>query len=757
MACPMPQSYRGGAKLSADSIATSPSSSTSGFGLHCLRSSSSDTTVIFVHGILSDGESAWGKPSWPTLLLEEQEFFSTGLYVFTYKTGIMSRTFSVSDATDALREYFSESDIWRQKRIVFVCHSMGGIVVRRFIVANQARLARLANLIGIFLVASPSLGSKDANLLSILSHAFQHSQAAILQFSQSNTTLDDLNRDFRTLLTGKAVPIIGRELIEDRPIKIKRWLGLWRQVVEPFSAAAYFHGEDFEPLRIPDSDHSSIAKPQNKSALQHRALVRFLRHVNSWDNAKSELASATSSYVESASSHEVYKEEQERPIPTRKLPSDQAVLRAACSFRVSKAELVEYSSDTEAQGKLLVNLRCGRMMERMIASNFFRKHKKKSDLFIKAAEASNSIREFELIAPLLRFTKDPILAENAAGIFESKFKSGYVDNKRMRATLLGWSGERLLPLVDWSDNYEKEKFSYTYAKAYASVAWSEQSEDAIRSISMYLIEMNRNFKEYYNYEISIFDWLRFMSGVPSENAKPLLRELVKRDAPSDLIIAVVARMSRDPVRDSVEDLVKLVERENGLLSQQAEEALAFIPTPSERIRNLKCSLLAKGSTGQVISAGVEFNVDALDDVREAVFNGQEGEQTFFAAWALGQLASKSNEAYYLLGQCAREHSSAIVRAMCLIGLAAKGDLDTPALIDAELPGSRDIQRFCLLVAQSYTKDVIPLVEFLKTTPESRVYVPSMLTCFQRSFRDALRFSAAGAPILNEISVLSDDL
>ncbi len=44
------------------------------FGLHCLRKPASDTCVIFVHGILSSGETAWGKPSWPELLKAEPGF-----------------------------------------------------------------------------------------------------------------------------------------------------------------------------------------------------------------------------------------------------------------------------------------------------------------------------------------------------------------------------------------------------------------------------------------------------------------------------------------------------------------------------------------------------------------------------------------------------------------------------------------------------------------------------------------------------------
>ncbi|UFW69197.1 alpha/beta fold hydrolase [Bradyrhizobium sp. WU425] len=246
------------------------------FGLHCVRKQASDTFVVFVHGILSDGDGAWGKPSWPELLKAENDFQKMGIYIFTYRTSVSSRTYSIADAAAALREHLAIEGLLDLRNIIFVCHSLGGIVVRRFLVSSQARLTDLGPNIGLFLVASPSRGSRDANLATLLSFAMQHTQAAVLRFSQTNTSLNDLHDDFQTLLNSGKVRIIGRELLEDKTIQVKRWIGLRRQVVEPFSASAYFHQPGFEPLKIPGSDHASIVKPLDASKLQHRILKKFL-------------------------------------------------------------------------------------------------------------------------------------------------------------------------------------------------------------------------------------------------------------------------------------------------------------------------------------------------------------------------------------------------------------------------------------------------------------------------------------------------
>lgn len=155
---------------------------------------------------------------------------------------------------------------------------MGGIVVRRFIVANQTKLLEANPIVGLFLVASPSLGARDANLLTTLSFALQHTQAAASALHSrtrgSMTYIETLRR------SSQAVGFGSREENSWKIAqRVKRLFGLWRQVVEPFSAAAYFDSPGNEPLKVPGSDHKSIVKPLTPNAIQHRSLKRFISHV----------------------------------------------------------------------------------------------------------------------------------------------------------------------------------------------------------------------------------------------------------------------------------------------------------------------------------------------------------------------------------------------------------------------------------------------------------------------------------------------
>src|ERR1017187_9226732 len=90
-----------------------------------------------------------------------------------------------------------------------------------------------------------------------------------LRGAESNAWLSDLDRYFTNLKESKRLPLVGREPIEDKFVVLSKILH--HQVVPPFSGARYFS----DSLKIPDSDHFTIAKPTSRDALQHRALVKF--------------------------------------------------------------------------------------------------------------------------------------------------------------------------------------------------------------------------------------------------------------------------------------------------------------------------------------------------------------------------------------------------------------------------------------------------------------------------------------------------
>lgn len=242
-----------------------------------LGEAASPMAVVFVHGILSNGEVCWRHQNgtcWPELISKREALGGVGIYEFTYHTGFFSGSYNLGNIADALNECLHLDGVNQARKIIFVAHSMGGIVVRRYIVQRFDELVERGAELGLLLIASPSLGSSYATWLSPIAKFMGHAQGQVLAFCQSNVWLNDLNSDFRNVLARGKLVIHGRELVEDQFVVLKR-LHVLKQIVPPFSGIAYF-GDSF---KVPLSDHFSIAKPADDQAIQHRMLCKFIEAI----------------------------------------------------------------------------------------------------------------------------------------------------------------------------------------------------------------------------------------------------------------------------------------------------------------------------------------------------------------------------------------------------------------------------------------------------------------------------------------------
>lgn len=251
---------------------------------HWIKQSENNKTIVWLHGFLSSGSTAWlheNGTDWPVLISEDPLIKPFGHYVFTYQTSITSSDYSIDDVVDSLKEFMSIDGVIDSNEIIFVCHSMGGIVARRYIVERVAELVQRKIRIGLFLIASPSLGSNYANYMKFVSKAFNHYQAKALQIIKSNEWLAALNKSFLTIKEEGRISIYGKEIVEDRFVILK-WLWLIPQVVKPISGAIFFGN----PVRIPNTDHFTICKVSDQNTYQHKLLTSFILENNSIKKAQ---------------------------------------------------------------------------------------------------------------------------------------------------------------------------------------------------------------------------------------------------------------------------------------------------------------------------------------------------------------------------------------------------------------------------------------------------------------------------------------
>jgi len=249
-----------------------------------------DTVLIFIHGIFSDSASCWRYQDprdaarttyWPDLLAADRRLQTPSIFLGGYTTAISAGDLSLSkvarEVLDALQRTTEtlEPPPLDKRNLVFVCHSTGGIVARYILERHREEFK--SKVIGLVLLASPSLGSIYANKLEPLARFYN--QQLGLQLQWGGESLEDLDGRFKDLVNNRSLNLIGAEAYEHYFIlrrRLPEWLDAWlpnrRKVVSELSAGRYFG----QPRLLPNTDHFSIAKPDSLTHVSHEFLIRFL-------------------------------------------------------------------------------------------------------------------------------------------------------------------------------------------------------------------------------------------------------------------------------------------------------------------------------------------------------------------------------------------------------------------------------------------------------------------------------------------------
>ncbi len=242
------------------------------------RFNDSDTVFVFVHGILSNAKDCWSASNgtfWPDLVYSDPRFGKPALYLVEYYTAIGSGNYGIEDAARDVYARLNIPDVvlrqavMTKPKIVFIAHSTGGLVVRSLLVHHAAAFA--AKQMGVVLVASPSRGSEWANQIRHFTRAIKNKMAD--QLRRDDPTMHNLDNDFAEIWHRNAPTSrwIGLDLFENR--FVVRLLRIFTRtlIVDPTVSTSYFGRANI----VPNTDHFSIAKPDNVEHPSHIRLVDF--------------------------------------------------------------------------------------------------------------------------------------------------------------------------------------------------------------------------------------------------------------------------------------------------------------------------------------------------------------------------------------------------------------------------------------------------------------------------------------------------
>ena len=91
--------------------------------------------IVFVHGVLGGATATWTnettKAFWPHLIRDDATFAGFNIYLYEYPSTLAKANYSIDELAEDMRSSFSIDRIYSHARIVFIVHSMGGLVTRR--------------------------------------------------------------------------------------------------------------------------------------------------------------------------------------------------------------------------------------------------------------------------------------------------------------------------------------------------------------------------------------------------------------------------------------------------------------------------------------------------------------------------------------------------------------------------------------------------------------------------------------------------
>lgn len=189
-ACDKPGTTPGGTTPSPGTKPT-PAPFKSGY----LRPPTQKRVIIFVNGVFGDSVSTWKNAGsgayWPELIANDPQFAGSDIYVHSFESPKLSEAQEILELARRLKNYLDAAEVVKtHDQVVFVCHSMGGLVTRAYLLNARIPPEKLSFL---FFFGTPSAG---ANVAGIALHLSENPQLANMQPLDDDTYVKTLREQW---------------------------------------------------------------------------------------------------------------------------------------------------------------------------------------------------------------------------------------------------------------------------------------------------------------------------------------------------------------------------------------------------------------------------------------------------------------------------------------------------------------------------------------------------------------------------------
>lgn len=216
--------------------------------------------IIFVNGIFGDAKGTWTNSDssayWPDMLAKTEPFKSTAdIYVYSFNSPVLGSAEDINELAGRMQAYLSDV-IGNYDQVIFLCHSMGGLVTRRFLIRGKIPGSKIGF---IYFYATPTMG---ASVSRIAAHfpGVNPQLKDMIPISDSKF-LDQLRDDWEDTYNDRTLNYPNSFGSYCAYETAKMYYLLFR-VVEKESATELCN----RPYRAVDANHLEIVKPRSSDA-----------------------------------------------------------------------------------------------------------------------------------------------------------------------------------------------------------------------------------------------------------------------------------------------------------------------------------------------------------------------------------------------------------------------------------------------------------------------------------------------------------
>jgi triacylglycerol esterase/lipase EstA (alpha/beta hydrolase family) len=230
--------------------------------------------IVFVHGIHGD-RYTWQASNgayWPQLIQADPHFHNSDVVVVEYPTPSRHGQYSSVQLSQILWQKLKAQHVWDHNEVVFISHSLGGILTEEMLLNHPTDAARVRFIVS---YSTPHEGSFVANIAK----AYDSDPLLTdLSSSNDNNFLIDLEQQWRaTASVDRIHRFCAYEALDTAAgASIGKYLGAHTRVVNYYSAT-YGCDTDTPPQKIM-ADHIDIVRPTSRSADAYTFFARVYQN-----------------------------------------------------------------------------------------------------------------------------------------------------------------------------------------------------------------------------------------------------------------------------------------------------------------------------------------------------------------------------------------------------------------------------------------------------------------------------------------------